>query len=326
MTVQERKVGSLIQLGFRKKNWLLGIDIPLLLVERNYWLCKSDQNAVKALLDGVDFSDTSNVMQTRFGFGDTRIKLGYDFSSHFSKRIQGAVGVEAIIPTSRVGRPKPCLPIKSKPGDTRMELLNDLARVGKDILINPKLGTGHWGVGLFGQVRFSVIPDRLALWARASFDYMFEGNEYRFMPSRKPLSLSVLAQLLQPTIPEGFPIADLFPCLVRACVKPGHIFNAAVGLDWAFRKNWNLGIGYDLYVQGAEKISGIKSCNVDPSILIVNNPVSPRLIQNKVFSELSYTKKGKHRDWSFGIGGDITISSEEAARDWTVFGKFGITF
>ena len=43
MTVQERKVGTLLQANFRMNNLLLGIDLPLLLVERNFWLTKKEQ-------------------------------------------------------------------------------------------------------------------------------------------------------------------------------------------------------------------------------------------------------------------------------------------
>lgn len=327
MTVQERRIGSLFQFGFRMKNFVFGLDLPILFAERNFWLCKNDQKVIKDLIKELDIKGGNDMfMKTRWGLGDARLKLGYDFSPHCSKRLKFAAGVEAIIPTSKMGQKKTCTSRQAKAGDSRMDLLVDLLRVGRDIMVEPKLGIGHWGAGVWGHAKFSLIPDKLDIWARASFDYLFEGNEDRFMPSTRAVQFMDLMQLMQDKIPADFPLDALFPCLVQARVKPGHIFNGAIGLDWAFAKNWNFGFGYDLYIQGAEKITGICSDTVDPSILITDSCLSGRLVQHKLFSEVSYTKKGKSVDWHFGLGGDVTFSSQNTAKDWTVFGKFGISF
>ncbi|MBU1007959.1 hypothetical protein KKA53_02680 [Candidatus Dependentiae bacterium] len=323
MTVQERKVGGMFQANIVDGRWVLQLETLLMLVERNFWAkCKGDR---KALLDAIGDSGKGDAYRMRFGWGDTRVRFGYKITD--SETVKAVTGVSLIIPTSRIGRKKPRSIVTSSVGDSRKKLIDDLLNMNKQLMIEPKLGSGHWGIGWFWDTRLHVIPNKLDFWGRISFDYLLPANEYRYMPSTKPISLGLLGQLTTAeTVPDGFPISDLFPCLARGRVTPGGIFNATFGFDWKLNTCWKLGVGYDFYSQQAERIKNISAPNIDSSLLSVDDAIASKIIQHKLFGGLYYTKRGKALDWNFGIGGDTTFSTHGGPRDWTVFAKLGITF
>lgn len=321
MTVQEHRIGTLLQAGFSWGRFLFQIDQPLLLSERNFWLSKKDQQVIKDIMAKVDIDSKSSFMKTKFGLGDTKLKFGYKVFD--TKKFESVLGVQATLPTSTIGRKKPKTCIRSKVGDKRIVLLQDLIRVSQDILIEPKLGTGHWGLGCFGQMKIKLIPDKLDAWGRFSFDYLFSGNEHRYMPSDVPLKYKDLGMIaLSETIPAGFPINDIFPHLVEASVLPGSIFNGALGFNYRFAKNWKIGGGYDFYYQQAEKIKNIRVSTIDPSLLVTQSSISPSITQHKLFGDITY----KQKNWDLGLIGDYTFASYGAAKDWTVGVKLGISF
>ena len=321
MTVQEHRIGTLLQAGFSMGRLMFQIDQPLLLSERNFWLCKKDQQVIKDIMAKVDMDAKGNFMKTKFGFGDTRLKFGYKICD--SKKFESVVGVQTTLPTSRIVRKKPKMCVTSKVGDKRIKLLQDLLTVGQNILIEPKLGIGHWGLGLFGEFKINFIPDKFDVWGRASYDYFFKGDEYRYMPSDVTLKYADLGMIaLSETIPADFPISNVFPHLTKVTVIPGAIFNGALGLNYKINKNWKFGLGYDVYHQESEKIKNVRVDSIDPSLLVTQSAISPSILQHKVFGDITYTRK----NWSLGLLGDTTFSSKGAAKDWTVGLKLDINF
>lgn len=322
MTIQERRIGGMFQFNVVDGRWVLQLETLLMLGERNFWVKNKAER--KTLMDILG-DGTGKAVKMRFGIGDTRLRLGYKVAQ--SKWVDAVLGLQATIPTSRIGRKKPQSVKKVGAGATRAQLLENLMNMNRFLMIEPKLGTGHWGIGCFLDTRIHLVPDTLDFWSRVSFDYLLPGNEYRFMPSSCPISLKDLQNLMaSETVPDNFPINAVFPCLAKAKVYPGHIFNATVGFDWKFAKNWNLGIGYDFYAQQAERIKNVSVPDIDASLIRVEDAIASKVMQHKVFGELSYTKKGKSMDWNFGFGGDVTFSSQGASRDWTLYTKIGIAF
>jgi len=323
MTIQERKIGGMFQANIVDGRWVLQLDTLLMLVERNFWAqTKSDR---KALFDMLGDSEKKDSYRMRFGLGDTRVRLGYKVSDF--DVVKAILGVSVILPTSRIGRKKPHGVVTTKVGDLRSKLIDDLLNMNRQLMIEPKLGTGHWGLGLFLDTRINLIQNKLDFWSRISFDYLFSGNEYRYMPSTRPISFKTLSELtVSDTVPADFPINDLFPCLAQGRVSPGNIFNATFGFDWKITNNWNFGFGYDFYSQQEEKISRVTAPNVDTSLLSIEDSIASEITQHKLFGHIYYTKKGEATDWHFGIGGDLTFSSNGGPRDWTIFANIGITF
>jgi hypothetical protein len=321
ITTQEHRVGGMFQFGFNYGRWIFKLDTLLMCAEKNFWA--KDKGIRKELMKGTSAGEAYRV---RFGLGDTRLKVGYKLFN--SDKIKLALGVNGILPTSRFFRKDPSTVIKTKAGDKRQQLLDDLLDVNRYLMIEPRLGTGHWGLGLFADTRIALIKDTLDIWGRVSYDHLFDGKENRFMPSNKKLQVRDLSNLLaSDTVPSDFPIADAFPQLVNATVSPGDIFNTTVGLDYKFCKNWKIGVGYDFYMQQAEKIRRISADpNVDTSLLAIDDAIASRVIQHKIFGDIGYTKKGRSIDLNFSVGGDMTVARQNVARDWTVFAKVGIKF
>ena len=326
MTAQERRIGALLSGGFSKGRFVCQAELPLLFVERNYWLeDKQERNALQDVLDRLTSVNKGSAIKTKFGLGDAKIKAGYKFID--AQNVKSAIGLSAILPTSKFFTKSPKNVITSKVGDPRDKLMSDLLNVGKEIIIDPKLATGHWGMGCFWEFKTALIPKKLDFWSRLSFDYLFKGSEHRFLPSNTKVPFAEFLGLVEgDTIPEGFPISDVFPTLAKVTVSPGHIYNATAGIDWNLSKNWKFQIGYDFYLQQAEKIEKIHLDNLDLSTIVVEDAISPRVMQHKIFGGIDYINKGKSRDWHFGVGGDWTFAKDGTGRDWTVFAKIGITF
>ena len=325
MTIQEHRVGGFFQFLFNYKKWVMHVDLPVFLSEKNFWV--RDRRLRQDLLDVLSESanGSGGAVRTRFGLGDTRLRLGYKLRD--SDRLKIVSGVEGILPTSRWGRKHPKNIIKTEAGSTRKQLLEDLLNVSKHIMLDPKLGTGHWGIGGFFDMRFSIIPDKFDLWMRFSYSHLLSQNEDRFMPTPLLMPVGDLGLLFtSDVVPADVSLTPLFPQLVTAKVSPGDIFNATLGFDWKFAKNWKLGVGYDYYNQQREEISSIFAPDIDDSLIIVGDAIASKIVQHKIFGDISYTKKGKKIDWNFGIGGDTTFSSRGAGRDWTLFAKIGISF
>lgn len=321
---QEHRIGSTLQFGYEYKRWVFSLDTLLFLAERNFWA--NEKCIRKKLMEGT--GGAGNSVRTRFGFGDTRLKLGYKVFD--TERLKAVLGVTGIFPTSRFFNKDPNYVINTKPGDSRKKLINDLMNVSKYIMINPKLGAGNWGVGGFFDARFSIIPNNVDIWGRFSYDHFFPATEYRFMPTQSSVEISDIQKLISDDkVGADFPLYSVFPALTKGSVTPGDIFNGTVGIDWKFgkEKRWKFGLGYDFYLQQAEKARNLKvPTGLDLSSITDEDFVSSKIVHHKIFADVCYNRKGKHRDWNFGIGGDMTFSGHGAPKDWTIFGKIGITF
>jgi len=329
MTVQARKIGGLIRGAIKSGRWTFALETLLMLTERNFWV--ENRGVRKQLLRVLDeYGGTSQAVRMKFGLGDTKLKVAYDlYKNDWADLL---LGLSLTVPTSQFFQKDPRAIATTQVGDTRKKLLNDLLNMNRHLMLEPSFGTGHWGVGGFLDGKINLVGGKksdvkLDAWGRVSYDHLFDTTKYRFMPSKNKLSLTTLSSLLSSeTIPSGFPVNDLFPYLTRATISPGDIFNAAVGLNLNFFTNFDFCVGYDFYYQSAEKIKKITSSNIDSSLLALNESIASSISQQKVFGQISYTKKGKSFDWDLGFGGDISFASRGAAKDWTAFLKIGIKF
>ena len=326
MTLQERRLGGMFSTVIVDGRWKLQIETVLFLSERNFWIKdKKERTDLQKIIDKLDDIGTGSAIRTKFGLSDTRLKFGYDFLR--SEWAELTFGIQGIIPTSRMWQKDPKLTIETKSGDELSVLVNDLLNTAGQLMIDPKLGTGHWGVGGFLDMRLHIIPSKLDFWSRITFDYLLEGSEHRFMPGTQLVPVQKLKELFGTgKVPDDFPLCDFFPYLVKASVRPGHIFNATFGFDWKMTEHFKLNLGYDFYSQQAEKVGKILAPNIDPSMLRIQDSVSSQVVQHKAFGEVLYEKKGKEYDWKIGLGGDLSFASQGAGRDWTVHAKLGIRF
>jgi hypothetical protein len=359
INIQERKTGFLFQGGVTKGPFSLQIQTSLQLGERNFWLSNQDRTEIEAVIDARDKEeskvknendvigdcnttkdddselDIKELYRIRVGLGDTRFKFGLNTVNMTS--FQNDVGAEVIIPTSKFA-----YTTKLNIGIARATFeMDDIERSAvtalraiRDYLITPKLGNGHFGLGVYMESKVDIFHDLAQLWMRISYDMLFSDIEdriYLFKQTMKP-------QDLQPVIDDAVPPAEqirivndyirqyMFPSSFKSNVHPGGILNFVFAANTNLTKRWKWALGYDFYAQQEESITQLLNTNVSMQELRIQDAQSPSVYQHKIFTEFFYHNKKPRKDLGIGIGGDITISSRNIGEDWTVFFKVASSF
>ncbi|MBD3273383.1 hypothetical protein GF385_03490, partial [Candidatus Dependentiae bacterium] len=257
LTIQERKIGALIQLGFILGAFRIEIDSSLQFSERNFWLSKRDQARIKEMFSDANSTfDDKELYKTKFGMGDTRIKLG--LNSLNMSNFQVDIGFEGILPTSKFSTDP-----RLKQYEINLENLEndipDILRSIRDNLITPQLGNfGHFGLGCYFESKIDLFHNSIHLWNRASFDNLFSAKEDRLIPSKQTIQTPVdIASLLDPEYATKFIKEYIFPPAYRVKIHPGDIINFVSALSFEIGKKWNFVTGYDYYHQQEEQFETI---------------------------------------------------------------------
>lgn len=325
LTIQERKAGGLIQLGFTFESFRCEIDTSLQFSERNFWLDKKDQDRIKEM-----FSDTNSIFDEKelykykLGMGDTRIKLG--LNSLNMSNFQIDLGFEGILPTSEFSTDP-----RLKQYEINLENLQndipDILRSIRDNLLTPQLGNfGHFGLGCYFESKIDMFHNSLHLWNRMSFDNLFSGKEDRLIPSKRTIDQVDLVRLAADKEYATLFIKEfIFPPSYKITIQPGDIVNFISTLSFELGKKWRFAIGYDYYNQQKEQFVTIHTTE-DINSLRIDSAASSSANQHKVFAEGNYIQRKKGWDLILGAGGDYTISSENLGHDWTLFLRIGAAF
>ena len=337
-TLQERKAGALIQGGFYTGPFIFQLNTSLLLAERNFWLTQKDQDKLKNIFATTgDTLETKEFYKTKFGMGDTRLKLGLNTLN--MSNFQMDVGLEGIIPTSIISS-IPRLQSYS------LDLLNfekdlpDVLYSMRDNLLNPRLGNGgHFGLGCYVETKIDLFHDSIQLWNRISFDNLFTAEEDRLILSKQTIAppadnfAQFQENIINPLVINGdagpateFIKQYVFPPPYRVSVKPGAIFNFVLNATWSIAKTVGLGVGYDFYGQQKEQINKVYTQDVDPSSLRLEDAASESVQQHKIFGEINYTKQQNNWKLVTALGGDFTFSAKNMGKDWTIFVRIGAAF
>lgn len=343
ITIQERKTGILGQFGWVYGPLMLQIHTSILLGERNFWLSKSDQRAVRQIIVRItgqegDALDESEFYRISVGLGDTRLKAGLNTIN--MPNFQMDIGLEGIIPTSEIFTPvtlrtnvhniiEPEVSINMIQDNALPVLLNI-----RDYLVKPRLGNnGHFGFGCFVESKIGIFHDLAQLWMRLSYDKLLPAKEDRLIMNRKTVDQQDLKNALDD--PDKFRDAALlnsyfeeyvFPPAYTVMVHPGGVFNFISSVSFDV-KRLRYALGYDFYAQQKERIKDIYGADVKLDQVRYEDAVSGLKQQHKIFSELLYKfKTSGSNAMSLGMGGDYTISSKEIGRDWTVYLKFIASF
>ncbi len=327
LTIQERKLGALMQLAFTKSMFKFEINTSLQFSERNFWLNKDDQARIQEMFSDSDSTfDNKELCKTKLGFGDTRVKLGLNTLN--MSNLQVDVGFEGIIPTSKISTDPKLQEYHRVDLNNFINDIPDLLRNIRDNLITPQLGNyGHFGLGCFFESKIDLLNNNLHFFNRISFDNLFTAKEYRLIPSKQtifqPISLEELKE--NPEYETKFIKEYVFPPAYKVLIQPGDIINFVSSITYNTNNNWNLGFGYDYYNQQREKFEKIYTTE-DASSLKIKSAIAPAAIQHKLFFNADHIKKYKKWDFVFGLGGDYTISAKNIGRDWTLFLKIGASF
>ncbi|MBD3231844.1 hypothetical protein GF322_04245 [Candidatus Dependentiae bacterium] len=330
-TLQERKAGALIQGGFYSGPFIFQLNTSLQFAERNFWLTQKEQNRLKSLFSETgDSLDTKEFYKTKFGMGDTRLKLGLNTLN--MSNFQMDIGFEGIVPTSIISS----IPRLQSYSINLENFEDDLPTVLysiRDNLINPRIGNGgHFGLGCYMEAKVDLFHDAIQLWNRISFDNFFTAQEDRLILSAQtiPPPAQDLANFLNViSSSEGrteFIKQYIFPPPYRVSVKPGSIINYVLNATFEPGKNIGFGIGYDYYGQQEEHIEKIYTENIDPNTLRLSDAELINAQQHKIFGEINYSKSQKNWKLVTALGGDYTFSAKNMGNDWTIFIRIGGSF
>jgi hypothetical protein len=324
LTIQERKIGALIQLGFILNSFRLELDSSLQFSERNFWLSNADQARIKEMFSGTDSTfDDSELYKYKFGMGDTRIKLGLNTLN--TSNFQLDVGLEGIIPTSKISTgarfKQYVIDLDNLKDD-----IPDILRSIRDNLLTPQLGNfGHFGLGCYFESKIDLFHNNFHIWNRLSFDNLFSAKEDRLIPSKKTFDGFVDVATGSDEEKTLFIKEFILPPSYRVKIEPGDIVNFVTTLSFDFNKNSRFSIGYDYYYQQKEHFETVYTIE-NLNSLDLNAAISESASQHKIFAETNYTKKQRSWDLILGLGGDYTISNENLGYDWTIFLRVGAAF
>lgn len=342
ITISEYKIGAYLQGGFVKDFFNIQIHLPVLVGIRHFWLSKRDQNELKSIFSKYENEplDQSEFYRIRYGFGDTRLRLGCNTLNMTD--FQTDVGLEFILPTSKLSNnPK----IRSNPDDLFSQIkegnpgdkenkdlqdgMSSILKNVRDYMIDPRLGNGYFGVGTYIESKFDVFHDLAHLWMRASYDKFFPDVEYRLFMFKQAMDPNDLKgkgpDELRNGLMQDFVRQYVFPASFKSEVYPGGIFNFVFAVS-TLVKHVNLALGYDYYAQQRERIRRLYNTTTSLQDLRVNDAESNNTEQHKIFAEASYVKNLKRADLGFGLGGDVTVHSSGIGEDWTVYFKISGTF
>lgn len=342
ITISEYKIGALLQGGFVKDFFNIQIHTPILVGIRHFWLSPRDQKELESIFSKYqnESLDQSEFYRIRYGFGDTRLKLGCNTLNMTD--FQTDVGLEFIIPTSKLSNnPK----LKANPddlfaqiqegnkGDVENKDLQDsmsaILRSVRDYMIDPKLGNGHFGIGAYIESKFDVFHNLAHLWVRASYDKLFPDTEYRLFMFKQTMKSDDLngksPEELRSGLMQNFVKQYVFPASFKSEVYPGGVFNFVFAAS-TLVKRINLALGYDYYAQQKERITKLYNTKTSLQSLRVDDAESDSTEQHKLFAEASYIKNLKRADLGFGLGGDVTVKSRGIGDDWTIYFKIAGTF
>ena len=260
-----------------------------------------------------------------FGPGDTRLKLGLNLVNR--ELFQADIGFEGIIPTSQIAASNNTVgePVVDDEEDavrsefTRM-VGNLLAR-SQELILSPRLGNmGHFGLGIYFESKANLFNNAVHIWHRLSYTNFFPAWEDRLILQKITMApQDVNAQNL-----GVFAQQYLFPTAHSVEVQPGAIVNLVAGADIE-QGPYRFSLGYDYYLQRAERFNHVHDVG-DTDSLMIENATASRAQQHKIFTETTMTKKCSTLELQAGFGGDVTVDSKGLGRDWTVYIKFGFSF
>ncbi|MFH1831972.1 MAG: hypothetical protein ABH827_04210 [bacterium] len=324
VSIQERRFGFFLQSNFKKDPFSFQIHLPLIIEERNCWLSINKIRKVLNILD-VKLADIpiGEFYKLQPGIGDTRLVLGLDDLEISSCKIN--IGFQGTIPTSKLSySPKYETNVEKIPDIADIDnLTNEMLKIARNIrnyLLDPRFGnSGHFGAGIYTELRKSLFNDRVELWTRISLNQLFDANEDRLFFFKQTISTSMLNTGQQT---YNYLKQFVFPSSYNVKISPGTIINGIIAASTTIGSTrWTC--GYDFYEQQHEVIKKINHSTIPLSALKIKEAQSLKAQQHKLFAEALYKNK---KPVTLGIGGDATIASVHIGKDWTVYFKSTLFF
>lgn len=340
-TIQERRLGSIIDGCFTNNSAFLQITTSLQFAERNFWITKKVRDQIDALVKKTFISsenpsvDLKNFYRTKGGLGDTRIRTG--ILAINTPTLNSIPGISLVIPTGSLSLNKS---LNTSPDQLVLDVNTLTAAIyntlynTRDVLLSPQLGNnGHFNLGIFLENTIKLPQNYGSIFCKLSYDKFFAKNENRLLLPKTTLNTSALNFPTSPA-PSDETVVNTWksivnqyflPSVINVSTNPGDIITANISYTLPFKKySWTA--GYDFFARTQESLKIASDPNIALNDYQTSIGQNELRYQHKLFSELSYTKQRTSSNLTVSFGGDYTITANSMSNDWTIFTKIGFAF
>lgn len=351
-TVEERRLGGMLQAHATHKRWNIMVQLPILYTEQNLHLKPWEKAAIaispigNALsTDGVDENDFiyDHIVMDQFGFGDLKCKVMHQM--HYSNTFNIDLGGFIILPTEKACKQEiigTWFEQNNQRGYLNLTTINpeNVTDQNKDDVANffldavNKLASNILNTPL-GNGGFVTIAPSL------NFDWYFADN-WQFsndfslqipLPKTEPR----FYQQTQTTTdfyndynkayqagPDVFALyvnqelANLFfPYVFPTMVFPGLVFNSTNQFTHSYH-DWDFYIGANFWYQGAENIKKPIIPFQQSFQYDYKGAQAERAAQEKLFIKINWNSQTTNYSWLLSLYGDISIWNCGIGNDYTL--------
>lgn len=353
-TIQENRMGGVIESHVVHDNVSLAIQLPILYTERNLYLTPSQKAAVSAsslggilATDGVDQNDFiyQHIVMDQFGLGDLKFKAMY--AMHSSKNFDIDLGGFVILPTATAlkqgiigtwfdqNNERAYLDLTTiDPSNVTAQNYDDVAnfflasidKLSSNILNCPLGNNGH--VVIAPSVNFDwYFAQNWQFSNDFSVQIPLPAQEQRFYQSVQSEAnfLSTYNELLGGLDPIQFvyfvntELQNLFfPYVFPTMVYPGTVFNSTNQVVYKYHA-WDFYIGSNFWYQGAESLTAFPNIQNDQVYSYDYTGASAAsAAQEKLFAKINCNLDSTNYSWSLSAYGDITVWNSGIGNDYTL--------
>ncbi len=356
-TVQENRMGGVLESHVIHNNTVLTVQLPVLYAERNLYLTPSQKAAISIsslggmlATDGVDENDFiyKHIVMDQFGIGDLKFKAMYEI--HATDTFDIDLGGFVILPTATAlkqgmigtwfdqNNDRAYLdlatidlsaPLTTQNQDDVVDFfLAAIDKLSSNILNCPLGNNGH--VVIAPSINFDWYFARHWQFSNDfSLQVPLPGQEQRFY--QKVQSQAEFLNNYNAAFEEGATdpiffvnyvntqLQDLFfPYVFPTMVFPGIVFNSTNQIAYEFNA-CNFYIGSNFWYQGPEHLKSFPNIqnNQDYSYEYAQ-AAAASAAQEKLFAKVSYNLDSTNYSWSLSAYGDITVWNSGIGNDFTL--------
>ena len=357
-TVQENRIGGVLESHVVHNNFFLSAQLPILYAERNLYLTPSQKAAISISslggmlqTDGVDENDFvyQHIVMDQFGIGDLKIKAMYEM--HTSRNFDIDLGGFIIFPTATA--------LKQGMIGTWFDQNNeraylDLATINvlEPLTVQNQDDIANFFLAAVNKLSSNILNcplgnnGHVVLAPSINFDWYFAQNwqfsndfslqvplkaqEQRFY--QKTQSQAEFLNAYNTAFGTGTPddaitfvsfvndeIQNLFfPYVFPTMVYPGMVFNSTNQVAYRFHA-CDFFIGSNFWYQGAESLQPFINTQNDQNFTYnYTGAEAASAAQEKLFARVDYNIDTTDLCWSFSLYGDITVWNSGIGNDFTL--------
>jgi hypothetical protein len=356
-TVQENRIGGLLESHIVHNNLFLSIQLPILYAERNLYLTPSQKAAISIsslggmlTTDGVDENDFiyQHIVMDQFGIGDLKFKAMYEL--HRSSNFDIDLGGFVILPTAT--------PLKQGMIGTWFDQNNeraylDLATIDLSVPLTTQNqdDVANFFLAAIDKLSSNILNcplgnnGHVVIAPSMNFDWYFSQNwqlsndfslqvplpatEQRFY--QKTQSQAEFLNDYNAAFTQGdtdalafvnyinTQLQDLFfPYVFSTTVFPGIVFNSTNQIAYNFNA-CDFYLGSNFWYQSAEHLKAFANTQNNQNFSYdYAGAAAASAAQEKLFAKVNYNLDSTNYSWSLSAYGDITVWNSGIGNDFTL--------